>query len=131
VVVILAREPYWTPPRIPFLRVGSFGAIGGKFSLSDHPDILPWVSAVYSGAGEPAALAEVFGCTPRDPWQRWMVALQPYRAGPDPPQVETILGTLQYVLEDTHSEVGNVPLSCAGVDVRLSLQLLVQKVIHD
>ena len=39
------RDPYWTPPRIPFLRMGSIGAIEGNFVLSDDPYI-PWVSAI-------------------------------------------------------------------------------------
>lgn len=125
------REPYWAPPRVPFLRVGTFGVIEGTFVLSEDPDVLPWVGTVYSGGGEPAALAEAVGCSPRGKWQRWLVGLQPYRDGPDSPEVETILGKLQYSLGDTHSEVGYVPLVCAGLDVRVSLELLVEKVIHD
>jgi hypothetical protein len=122
------RDADWTPPRVPFLRMGSFGAIEGKFFLYEDPTLPPWVSAVYSGGGAPAALAEVVGCSPRGTWERWFVGLQAYRDGPDSPKVETILGKLQYLVEGTRFEVGDVPLTCAGVDVRLSLVLLVEKV---
>ena len=124
------RDPDWTPPRIPFLRMGSFGAIEGKSFPAKDP-LMPWSGMVYAGGGEPLVLADGVGCTPRGTWQSWFLGLHPYQDGPDPSAVETMLGTLQYFVEGTDSRVGEVPLTCAGVDVQLSLVLLVEKVIAE